>query len=47
MKISSIDVQHVAHALANWIALILFNKFINDLEKEKAPQVCTRFQTGR
>lgn len=40
MKISSIDVQQVGHALVNWIALILFNKFINDMEEEKDPQVC-------
>lgn len=25
---------------------MLFNKFINDLEEEKAPLVCSRFQTG-
>lgn len=46
MKISNIDVKHVGHALASWIALNLFNKFTNDLE-EKDPQVCSWFQTGR
>lgn len=35
MKTSSIDVQYVGHALVNWIALILFNMFTNDLEEEK------------
>lgn len=47
MKITSIDVQHIGYALASWIVLILFNKFISDLEEEKDPQVCPRFQTGR
>lgn len=47
MKITNIDAQQVGHVLANWIVLILFNKFISDLEEEKDPQVCPRFHTDR